>query len=98
MPRLRTKIQRALSLLTVRSALLEVPGDPQQLHETLGVLLRLGVRLGERRLEADALPLAGLRVPAVVADLEVPREDAQLVVQLVGRVTGRRVQDVRDRA
>jgi len=46
-------------------------GDPDELDQTARVLHRLAVCLRERRLEADALPLLGLGVPQVVADLEV---------------------------
>src|SRR5688500_2333429 len=72
--------------------------DADQLDETARVLRGLGVRLVERRLEADTLPLLGGVVPAVVADLEVPCRDAEVVVEVVGRVAGRRVEHVSDRA
>jgi hypothetical protein len=55
-----------------------VAGDPDQLDQPARVLLRLGVRLLVRRLETDPLPLTGRLVPAVVADLEVPGDDARL--------------------
>src|SRR5690348_13964053 len=51
---------------------------PDQFDEAVGVLLGLGVGLVERGLEADAVPVLGLVVPDVVADLEVPGVDAQV--------------------